>query len=267
MWKTNLKVLAVVLGTLAVFTIVSSSIPQLQSVVPEDLSFSGEVTAEELVAAGRALFEGAGGCADCHGLGTRAPNLLTDEAGTGQIGVRCASRVTGQDCKAYLFNSLVDPNAFQVDGYIPIMADMSRTLSNEQIWALVAYLQSQGGEVTVTGADVESDDDGESTGVAVPAATATAGPTSASTDPVEIMTANACLGCHIMDGVGPPLGPSFDGIGSRVSADYIRESILDPRSGAAEGYEAMIQLMPPTFGEQLSAAQLEAIVQFLAARR
>lgn len=261
MWQTNLKVLAVVLGTLAVFTIVSSSIPQLQSVVPEDLSFSGDVTAEELVAAGQTLFAGAGGCADCHGSGTRAPNLLTDEAGTGQIGVRCAGRVAGQDCKAYLFNSLVDPNAFQVDGYIPIMADMSRTLSSEQLWALVAFLQSQGGEVTVTGADIES------AGAAQPAAAAVAGPTSTSSDPVEIMTANACLGCHILDGTGAPLGPSFDGIGGRVSADYIRESILDPRAGASEGFEALIQLMPATFGEQLSAAQLEAIVQFLADRR
>ncbi len=261
MWQTNLKVLAVVLGTVAVFTIVSSSIPQLQSVVPEDLSFSGDVTAEELVAAGQTLFAGAGGCADCHGSGTRAPNLLTDEAGTGQIGVRCAGRVAGQDCKAYLFNSLVDPNAFQVDGYIPIMADMSRTLSSEQLWALVAFLQSQGGEVTVTGADIES------AGAAQPAAAAVAGPTSTSSDPVEIMTANACLGCHVMDGAGAPIGPSFDGIGARVSADYIRESILDPRAGAAEGFEAFIQLMPPTFGEQLSAAQLEAIVQFLADRR
>lgn len=267
MWQTNLKVLAVVLGTLAVFTIVSSSIPQLQSVVPEDLSFSGDVTAEELVAAGQTLFAGAGGCADCHGSGTRAPNLLTDEAGTGQIGVRCAGRVAGQDCKAYLFNSLVDPNAFQVDGYIPIMADMSRTLSSEQLWALVAFLQSQGGEVTVTGADIESEGGGESAGAAQPAAAAAAGPTSTSSDPVEIMTANACLGCHILDGTGAPLGPSFDGIGGRVSADYIRESILDPRAGASEGFEALIQLMPATFGEQLSAAQLEAIVQFLADRR
>lgn len=264
MWQTNLKVLAVVLGTLAVFTIVSSSIPQLQSVVPEDLSFSGDVTAEELVAAGQTLFAGAGGCADCHGSGTRAPNLLTDEAGTGQIGVRCSSRVASQDCKAYLYASLVDPNAFEVEGYIPIMADMSRTLSSEQLWALVAFLQSQGGEVTVTGADIESDGGGESAGAAQPAA---AGPTSTSSDPVEIMTANACLGCHIMDGAGAPIGPSFDGIGGRVSADYIRESILDPRAGASEGFEAFIQLMPATFGEQLSAAQLEAIVRFLADRR
>lgn len=267
MWQTNLKVLAVVLGTLAVFTIVSSSIPQLQSVVPEDLSFSGDVTAEVLVAAGQTLFEGAGGCADCHGSGTRAPNLLADEAGTGLIGVRCASRVAGQDCKAYLYASLVDPNAYLVEGYVPIMADMSRTLSSEQLWALVAYLQSLGGDVTVTGADIESEGSGESTGAAVPASAAAAGPTSTSTDPVEIMTANACLACHIMDGAGAPIGPSFDGIGGRLSADYIRESILDPRAGASEGFGALIQLMPATFGEQLSAAQLEAIVQFLTDRR
>ena len=265
MWQTNLKVLAVVLGTLAVFTIVSSSIPQLQSVVPEDLSFSSDVTAEELVAAGQNLFEGAGGCADCHGLGTRAPNLLADEGGTGQIGARCGNRVAGQDCKAYLYTSLIDPSAYEVDGYIPIMADMSRTLSSEQLWALVAFLQSQGGQVTVTGADIESEGGGETAGAVTPVVAA--GPTSTSTDPIEIMTANICLGCHIMDGTGAPLGPSFDGIGSRVSADYIRQSILDPRADASEGYEPLIQLMPATFGEQLNAAQLEAVVQFLANRR
>ena len=265
MWQTNLKVIAVVLGTLAVFTVVSNSIPQLQSVVPEDLSFSGDVSAEELVAAGENLFSGAGGCADCHGLGTRAPNLLSDDGGTGLIGVRCSSRVAGQDCKAYLYASLVDPNAYQVEGYVPIMADMSRTMSNEQIWALVAYLQAQGGDVTVTGADIQSDGTGDAAGGAAPATEA--GSTSTSTDPVEIMTANACLGCHIMDGAGAPIGPSFDGIGSRVSAEYLRESILDPRAGAAEGFAALIQLMPATFGEQLSAAQLEAVVQFLANRK
>ena len=174
--------------------------------------------------------------------------------------------MSGEDCKAYLYASLVDPNAYQVEGYIPIMADMSRTLSNEQLWALVAYLESQGGDVTVTGADIQADDSGGEVegGAAPPTA---GGPTSTSTDPVEIMTANTCLACHILDGVGPPLGPPFDGIGSRLTTDQIRASILDPRAEASEGYEAMIQLMPPTFGEQLSATQLEAVVQFLAARK
>jgi len=40
---TNLKVLGVVLGTLAVYTWVANSIPQLESVVPEELSFGADV--------------------------------------------------------------------------------------------------------------------------------------------------------------------------------------------------------------------------------
>ncbi|MCI0432935.1 MAG: cytochrome c, partial [Gemmatimonadetes bacterium] len=145
----NLKVFGVVLATIAVYTLLANAIPQVQSEVPEELSFGAGVTAEQLVAAGDQLYQGAGGCTACHGLGTRAPNLLTDEGGTGTIGSRCATRVSGKDCKAYLHESLTEPNAFVVGGYQPIMPDLRRTLSGAQIWALVAYLQSLGGEVTV----------------------------------------------------------------------------------------------------------------------
>jgi mono/diheme cytochrome c family protein len=266
----NLKIFAVVIGTLATFTLVANSIPQVQSEVPADLSFSADVSAEELRSSGETLFTGAGGCLACHGLGTRAPNLLTDHAGTGTIGVRCTNRVPGEDCKAYLYSSMVDPGAYLVEGFQPIMPDVRRGLSNEQIWALVAYLQSVGGEVTVTGADIGAGDDGSSVVAAAPAATtaptATAPPT-ASADPVEIMNANACLACHQFNGEGVALGPPFDGIGARVDADYIRESILDPAAGAAAGFEAFQMLMPPTFGDQLTASQLEAVVRFLASQR
>ena len=81
-------------------------------------------------------------CTACHRLGTVAPNLLTDHDGTGTIGVRCADRVAGEDCETYLYTSMVDPGAYLVEGFTPNMPDMRRSLSNEQIWALVAYLQS-----------------------------------------------------------------------------------------------------------------------------
>ncbi len=141
----NLKILAVVIGTLAVFTLVANSIPQVQSVVPEELSFGADVTESELTASGEILYGGAGGCTACHGLGTVAPNLVTDEGGTGSIGARCGNRVGGQDCKEYLYASMVEPADYVVEGYNPIMPDMRRSLSNEQIWALVAYLHSVGG--------------------------------------------------------------------------------------------------------------------------
>ena len=55
--------------------------------------------------------------------------------------------------------------------------------------------------------------------------------------------------------------------GARVDADYIRESILDPAAGTSEGFEEVVDAMPPIFGNQLTASQLEAVVQFLVSQR
>ena len=265
----NLKIFAVVLGTIGTFTLVANSIPQVQSEVPVELSFGADVSADELTSSGELLFTGAGGCIACHGTGTRAPNLLTDHAGTGIIGARCANRVAGEECKTYLYASMVDPNVYVVEGFDPIMPDMRRSLSNEQIWALVAYLESLGGEVTVTGADINASDGGSgaATGALATGGPAAAAPVTASSDPIEIMRANACLSCHVFAGEGAPMGPDFDGIGGRVDANYLRESILDPGAGAAEGFETFLGVMPPIFGNQLNASQLEAVVQFLASQR
>src|ERR687883_566474 len=72
MWKTNLKVLAVALIVIGFYTTVAHVIPQLQSEVPESLDLSSNASPEALVAAGERVYNGAGGCTACHGLGTRA---------------------------------------------------------------------------------------------------------------------------------------------------------------------------------------------------
>jgi len=122
--------------------------------VPQQLTLGANVTPEQLVAAGEKLVNGAGGCMACHGLGTRAPNLLTDEKGAGPIGARCGHREPGKTCKQYLFESLDNPTAFVVPGYQPIMPVMTKQLSPAQIWAIIAFLESQGGTVDVTAADI-----------------------------------------------------------------------------------------------------------------
>jgi mono/diheme cytochrome c family protein len=259
MWQTNLKILLIVLGTLGLYTWVASSIPQVASAVPEELAFSGDVSADDLVMAGEQLYAGAGTCVACHGLGTRAPNLLTDHAGEGTIGQRCGSRVSGLDCKAYLLSSLTEPASFVVDGF-PEMVFQARTFSDAQIWSLVAFLQSLGGEVTVTGDDLES------AGDSAEGASAPAGP-SQTTDARALLQENSCLGCHAIDGSGAPLGPNFDDIGGARTAAQIRNGILDPNADAAPGFDAMLGVMPTTFGQSLSATQLEAMVTFLAARK
>ncbi|MGH7502479.1 MAG: c-type cytochrome [Longimicrobiales bacterium] len=266
---TNLKVFAVVLVTIAVYTLLANAIPQVQSEVPAEISFGAGVTAEELVSAGETLYQGAGGCTACHGLGTRAPNLLTDEGGTGTIGTRCARRVSGQDCKTYLHESMIEPGKFVVAGYQPIMPDLRRTLSGAQIWALVAYLESLGGEVTVTAEDVAaaSAASGAAGGAAAGGAAAGGALAGGSTDPRELIQAGTCLACHKLGAEGGPIGPPFDGMGGRIDADRIRSGILMPNADTADGFAAMAGTMPATFGEQFNAAQLEALVQFLAGLR
>ena len=267
MWRTNLKVLLVTLVVLGFYTTIAHVIPQLKSEVPEALALTSDVTPEALVAAGEKVYNGAGGCTACHGLGTRAPNLLTDHAGQGQIGARCGKRKSGMDCKAYLYESLTQPQAFIVPGFDPIMPDMRKQLPEDQIWAVIAYLESLGGEVTVTGEDIKKTAPATtaSSGGAAPAAGG--GAFTATTDPVALYNEKMCVGCHQLNGKGGAVGPSFDHIGSRVKEDYIRRSILLPDADTAKGFEKFAGVMPKNFGQQLSAAQLEILVKFLASRK
>lgn len=269
MLATNLKILGVVLATVAFYTLLANMIPQLESEVPEEVAFGGEVTPEELVAAGEQLFTGAGGCTACHGLGARAPNLLTDEKGTGTIGARCGERVPGLTCKEYLHESLVAPGKFVVAGF-PAMPDVTRGLTPTQIWTLVAFLEIQGGQVDVTAEDIARAEQASGGGAPAPAPGATAAapapagpPAGASLEPLAILRGSGCFGCHQLGDEGAPVGPPFTGMGTRLTPDRIRRAILEPNADTARGYEAMAGVMPPNFGQQLSAAQLEALVRFL----
>jgi mono/diheme cytochrome c family protein len=263
MLGTNLRVAAVVVGTLALYTWVANAIPQVQSEVPKALDASN-MSPEELVAAGQDLYNGAGGCTACHGLGVRAPNILTDERGTGAIGARCATRQPGKSCKEYLHEALVEPREFVAPGYEPIMPDVSKTLSAQQIWALVAFLESQGGTVDVTADDLPKEGEaghGEGGGAAG------SGFANGSQDPMTMLRDGGCFGCHKLGDEGAEVGPDFTRIGARSSAAVIRQGILDPDARIAPGFEAMKGIMPKGLGDQMTATQLETLVSFLASRK
>ncbi len=266
MWATNLRIIGIVVGTLALYTLIANKIPQVQSEVPHALTLGANVTPEQLVGAGDQLYHGAGGCTACHGLGTRAPNLLTDEKGQGPVGARCGKREPGKDCKAYLYESLTSPRAFVVSGYEPIMPEMGRILSPQQIWALVAFLESNGGTVDVTASDIPP-----ASGSAAPAAggggAGAPGIAGGSTDPMTIIRGAGCTACHKINGEGGAIGPDLTHVGSRLSANLIRESILLPDAKTAKGYEKFKGVMPKTFGNQLTAAQLESLVEFLSSHK
>jgi mono/diheme cytochrome c family protein len=263
MWRTNLKVLLAALLVVGFYTGVAHIIPQLESEVPEALALTGDVTPAQLAEAGERVYNGAGGCTACHGLGTRAPNLLTDHAGQGPIGARCGTR-QGLDCKAYLYQSMIDPNKYVVPGFEPIMPDMRRSMTNDQIWATIAFLQTQGGEANVTGEDIRR------TGGPPPPGATPAGPAgpamTATIDPMALYAEKGCVGCHQLGGQGGQVGPPLDAIGRQRNADYIRRSLLEPNADTARGFERFAGTMP-AFGQQLTGAQLEALVRYLASRR
>jgi len=270
MWATNAKIVGIVLGTLALYTLIANKIPQVQSEVPQALSLGANVTPEQLVAAGEKVFNGIGGCTTCHGLGTRAPNLLTDETGTGPIGVRCAKREPGKSCKQYLYESLDQPTAYVVAGYQPIMPVMTKQLSPAQVWSVIAFLESQGGTVDVTASDIPSTATTSATSTTATGGAGAAGGAAfagGSTDPKAIIQAAGCLACHKLEGQGQLIAPDLTHVGSRRDAESIRKKILDPASSIAKGYEKLAGIMPKAFCTMMNAAQLEAVVQFLAGHK
>lgn len=269
MWRTNLKIVMVVLVTLGVYTGISNVIPQVESEVPERVEIGSDVTVDELASMGEELFHGAGGCEACHGLGERAPRLV------GEIGTRCGERVEGMSCKEYLHESLVDPGAYVVEGFQPIMPALGAQLSDGQIWALVAFLQSQGGEVTVTPEDLEGSGAEGGGGEAPAGAAVDGGPAEEDGGPAEedegvaLMRRYGCLACHQVGGEGGEVAPPVEEMrAAGLSEAYVRRSILDPAADTATGYEqdytAFAGTMPPTFGDQLSDEELETLVSYLA---
>lgn len=255
--KTSFKVSAFIVLVVALIAGFASLIPQVESPAPEALEISGDLAGPELAAVGQEVFESAeGGCLACHGLGReglRAPDL----AG---IGARAGEQVAGQSAEDYLHKSIADPCAFVVEGYDCIMPQtLLQTLGPAKVTALVAFLQSQGGEITVSLSAAEAEGDSEPGGGTVGVAGTTA---------EEIIPSLGCQGCHAIEAIGATgqVGPDLSQVGTRLSPDEIRQSILDPDVVIAEDCPTgpcPAGVMPKGFGDRLSATQLEALVTFL----
>jgi mono/diheme cytochrome c family protein len=245
--------IVVVVGMIAGF---ASLIPQVESPAPEVLEITGELSGADLAQLGHQVFESPeASCLACHGLGReglRAPDL----AG---IGARAAERVAGQSAEQYIRESIVNPCAYVVEGYDCIMPQtFAQTLGQAKVTALIAFLESQGGEVTVrlSAADAEGGASAPG-GVGVPGAT-----------PQEIMTGAGCVACHQVDAIGAAgtVGPNLSQVGARRTPEEIRQSILAPNAVIAEDCPSgpcPESVMPQDFGSRLSANQLETLVTFL----
>jgi len=72
-----------------------------------------------------------------------------------------------------------------------------------------------------------------------------------------------CIACHKAGKIGAsPVGPDLSQIAKIQTPDYIMRKILDPRGmGTVSGFPPGV--MPPTFGQTLSAKEYTDLVAFL----
>ena len=244
LWQSVVKLLSFSLMVIWFYAFAASIVPET-STATVDLS-SIERTPEAFIEAGEAIFNGKGKCQTCHTLDPSAPKSrcpdLTD------VGTRAATRQPGMTAKEYLIESAYEPHKFLVPGYGNIMPPVWKppiSLSELEIETVIAFLQSQGGEVDLTPFDPPVD-------IGSAAAVVEELPPLLTGD-VErgkrvFVEGAKCIACHAVAGVEQPAGQTLDegvevvaapdltDIAALNSLRYIEESVLLPNAQIVSGY-------------------------------
>lgn len=265
----TLKVAALAIIATAFYTWVGQLVPQKEVQPPEVVEMSEDLTTADLVEIGREIYEGKGTCQTCHASTTRYPDLEG-------IATRAATRVPGMSALEYLAQSLYEPEAYIVPGYTAGMPAMDKppiSLSHDEIKAVIAYLQTLGGEATITlattlpyeeGAEVTSDVDpeggeevagiGPDTGGPAVDAVAPATPVeSEATGPRGLLVRYGCTRCHKVDEPGGLEAVSLHDVGGRLSTAEILRNLTqhDPP-------------LDPSYTSRVTLAEVQSMADYLA---
>ncbi len=251
------------------YTGVGQVLPQLENRPPPDIAAGSDIGSEQLAEAGASVFEA--NCVACHKLGQagRGPDLASIGATASS---RAAQRGSGFTDADYLIESLCKPGDYVVEGFGNIMPPQGKALTGGQLLAVAAFLQSLGGEATLTGKDVKplerfgcgSGAEGGSGGTA---ATASAEPVGT---PDKVMDAFGCSTCHAVATEDRKLGPGLKGIGKRLSKGELYEALLVPDAAIAKGtppYPAGLMgqtLNGNGFYSRMTPKDYQALVDYLA---
>ena len=248
-------------------------IPQTRWQPPQAQEISATLTPAELAQVGQTIVRQSG-CLTCHTIepgagvkgGGRGPNL----AG---VATRRAQGVKGgpDNLVEYLAQALYEPGAYLVEGYANIMPPSTgapASLRYEEVVAVIAYLQSLGKTPTVKVGDVPKPAGVRAAGGAKPAPAA---PT-ASAEPAAMFSSLGCDGCHGLKAGETKVGPALDAPSMKQAAAerkmsleaFLMESIVNPKAYEKKGTPSGV--MPQDYGTRINAAQLDALVRYLAAQ-
>ncbi len=269
--KTAIRILTFFFALLAFFVAVAQLIPQVSSIpakalTPEEFA---TMSSEQLVAKGKEVF-GTNGirCSQCHqieGAPGRGPNV-------GGLGARADSRAKERaaagakmTAEEYILEAMIKPNNYVVKGFsspsiMPEVYKPPMSLSEEDIKAAAAFLQSLGGQVTVNAkTQLRPEWHGE-----IASAKSSGG---------ELISGDIgngkrifydrmrCVACHktTVDGklVGGVLGPDLSRVGEVRGVQSLKDIVTNPPG----------DIMPKHFGANLTSQELNDLVVFLLSLR
>ena len=199
---------------------------------------------------GESIYWGKGRCFTCHSVGgqgsaVRGPNhgqfgeKFPEAMGARAIGrAKERSDKTGQAFTAtdYLVESLADPGAYVVDGYKNEMAVVFAppiSLNLDEIKAVVAYLQVQGGDLDIEAMTVNVSEVSAKFFNKIKAASAAGG---GDPDAGAVVFEDNCMECHMIGEEGEELGPDLTKIGLK-KLDILSDDILLPAKAITLGYD------------------------------
>lgn len=258
---TGVKILALVLGATLFYTWVGQLVPQKEVQPPQVVELAQDMTTSDLVEVGKGIFEGKGLCNTCHTIGKSGGALrFPDLEG---VATRAANRVPGLDQVGYLAQSLYHPNDFIVPGFSPGMPVINKPpvgLSDDEILAVIAYLQTLGGEPTMTVDTVLPYSEGAEAGaptaggaaVAQAAEAATEATTSeagAASGAEALLARYGCTECHA---TAPGGEQTLAGIGGRLSRTDIQGWLTDHDPP-----------LPATYTGRVTLAEVRAMTDYL----
>lgn len=260
--KQALQIFGFTIVVSAFYWYVSLWVPQKRTEPPEDIEIASNLTIEEMIPIGEEIVAGKGTCLTCHTMGDHGTGLRFPDLGN--IGAIAGDRVPGQNDVDYLAESMYDPNAYVLEGYVAGMPNVARppiALTDQEILTVIAYLQSLGGTPSVT-METTLPWQGQ-VPVQEAAVPVTVG---GNRDAETLFTTYLCNTCHSLDGMAGA-GPTLQALGQRMTRAEIYEAIVDPDVVVAEGFIPGVMstmLDANGFYEQVSASELQALVEYLA---
>ena len=277
--KGALKIFGFTVLVVAFYSYVGQMVPQQRAYPPETTELSADMTTEEMVSVGEKIMAGKGTCLTCHGMegeeGGRFPDLAN-------IGAVAGERREGYSDVEYLAESLYEPNAYVVEGYNPAMPPVAEPpidLTDQEIKAVIAYLQSLGGTPTITmDTQLEYESEEQASETATREASGAGGVTPSGEQGAEatgtlsgeaLYKEYLCNTCHSIDSPQRMVGPSLYDVGSRMTRAEIYESIMEPDATVREGFPSgtmKTTLEGVGFYQNVTAQELQTMVDFLASQ-